>query len=229
MRVECEVRRSPRSRRIRLTIGPRNQALLYVPSRCSVRDALQFLHSQGDWLLRHLREAPPRLTLAQFLEQRPYLHGSGRSYQVVLQVTRVRPFLVFLPEAQEVVLRYRLEGEIESELTELLWTFAEQVLARRTRELAAKHGVEVGRVSIRNQASRWGSCSNQRTVSLNWRLVLIPPALQDYVILHELAHLSEMNHSDRFWNLLRRYDPLADRHDRELNQAAGLIMKLARE
>ncbi|MBL8138598.1 MAG: M48 family metallopeptidase [Acidobacteria bacterium] len=65
--------------------------------------------------------------------------------------------------------------------------------------LAARHEIAVTRVSIRNQASRWGSCSRRGTISLNWRLVQTPPAVREYVLLHELMHRRELNHSARFW------------------------------
>jgi len=65
--------------------------------------------------------------------------------------------------------------------------------------LADRHAITVTRVSIRNQASRWGSCSRRGTISLNWRLVQTPPFVREYVLLHELMHRRELNHSARFW------------------------------
>jgi predicted metal-dependent hydrolase len=74
-------------------------------------------------------------------------------------------------------------------------------------ELAKLHGIEVARVSVRNQRSRWGSCSRRGTISLNWRLIQTPAWVRDYIILHELAHRREMNHSDRFWREVERLCP----------------------
>ena len=67
------------------------------------------------------------------------------------------------------------------------------------RALAAQHAVTVTRVSVRNQRSRWGACSAQGAITLNWRLVLVPAFVRDYVMLHELMHRRELNHSRRFW------------------------------
>ena len=64
------------------------------------------------------------------------------------------------------------------------------------------HGIEVHRISIRNQRSRWGSCSRRGSISLNWRLVLVPDFVREYVMLHELMHRRELNHSPRFWRLV---------------------------
>lgn len=76
---------------------------------------------------------------------------------------------------------------------------AAEELPPRCLALAARHGLTVTRVSIRNQRSRWGSCSSRGTIALNWRLVLMPPSVSDYVILHELMHLRQPNHSRAFW------------------------------
>ena len=76
---------------------------------------------------------------------------------------------------------------------------AKQELPPRLLELAARHGLEVKRVSIRNQKGRWGSCSRQAHICLNWRLVTMPDWVRDYVLIHELMHLRRMDHSPAFW------------------------------
>ena len=83
---------------------------------------------------------------------------------------------------------------------ELGWSLVRCVaLGNRTWELSALTGVEVKHVTVRDQRSRWGSCSANGTISLNWRLVQTPESVRDYIIYHELMHLREMNHSARFW------------------------------
>jgi predicted metal-dependent hydrolase len=72
-------------------------------------------------------------------------------------------------------------------------------LIPRVRELAAQTNSQITRVSIRNQRTRWGSCSTKRAINLNWRLIQTPPHVIDYIILHELMHLRQMNHSEKFW------------------------------
>jgi predicted metal-dependent hydrolase len=73
--------------------------------------------------------------------------------------------------------------------------------------VARAHGFDVAGVSIRNQRTRWGSCSPSGRISLNWRLIQLPPAISDYVLLHELTHLRHLNHSARFWRELARLCP----------------------
>ena len=84
-------------------------------------------------------------------------------------------------------------------LERVLGSCAAEELPGRLLRLAAAHGLAVARVTVRNQRSRWGSCSRDGNIALNWRLLQMPTAVCDYVLLHELMHLREPNHSPRFW------------------------------
>ena len=99
--------------------------------------------------------------------------------------------------------RAGLPPEREAELRAL----AADTLVPRLYELAAQHGLAVAKVSIRNQRSRWGSCSRAGAISLNFRLVLMPEWVRDYVLIHELMHLRQQNHAPRFWRLVERACP----------------------
>ena len=84
---------------------------------------------------------------------------------------------------------------------------AKRDLPARLLELADAHGLRVHRVSVRNQRWRWGSCSRNGHICLNWRLAQMPPPIRDYVMIHELMHLKQMNHSPKFWKLVARACP----------------------
>jgi predicted metal-dependent hydrolase len=84
---------------------------------------------------------------------------------------------------------------------------ARRELPERLLELAARYHLHVRRISIRNQKWRWGSCSSSGHICLNWRLVEMPDAVRDYVLIHELMHLKRMDHSQKFWNLVARACP----------------------
>ncbi len=88
-----------------------------------------------------------------------------------------------------------LRRRVEAHLRDL----AARELPARCFELAARHGLAVARVTVRNQRSRWGSCSPRGAIALNWRLVQMPLRVSDYVVLHELMHLRRADHSRRFW------------------------------
>ena len=111
------------------------------------------------------------------------------------------------------------KGQFDLVLEMLAGRYAET----RVRELAARHHLSVRRVTIRSQRSRWGSCSPRGTISLNWRLVQTPPWVRDYLVLHELAHLREMNHSRRFWAEVARLCPNYREAERWLKEHADLL------
>jgi predicted metal-dependent hydrolase len=96
---------------------------------------------------------------------------------------------------------------LPAEIVRALRVQARQELPLRLRELAALHNLEVSRVSVRNQRWRWGSCSRSGHICLNWRLVQMPGWVRDYVMVHELMHLRRMDHSPKFWKLVKAACP----------------------
>lgn len=84
---------------------------------------------------------------------------------------------------------------------------ARRVFTEKTRWYAGQIGVSYNRIRIAEQKTRWGSCSSSGTISYNWRLILMPENIQNYVVVHELCHCIEMNHSQRFWELVKCYIP----------------------
>ena len=112
-----------------------------------------------------------------------------------------------------------LRPAIEGRLRQL----AARELPPRVLELAARHGLTVRRVTVRSQKSRWGSCSRRGTISLNWRLIQTPAFVSDYICLHELMHLQQMNHSLRFWREVERVCPDYRMAKRWLKEHSGLL------
>lgn len=94
---------------------------------------------------------------------------------------------------------------------------ARKIIVHRLQELATQHGFSFNRVSVRNQRTRWGSCSAQNNLNLNVKMVLLPPELMDYVILHELVHIRVKNHGKKFWEELDKYVGDAKALRRRLN------------
>lgn len=115
------------------------------------------------------------------------------------------------------------KGGARAGIKKKLWELARSELPARVSELAAEHGLTVKRVSVRDQRSRWGSCSTRGVVSLNWRLIQAPEFVRDYIIVHELMHLREMNHSARFWKLVYEAFPQTEEAERWLRLHSTLL------
>jgi predicted metal-dependent hydrolase len=154
------------------TAAPPHPATVFVRHRWARR-----------YILRMLDDGTLRVTLPRWGSKREATAFVERSAAWIAGQQlkqRSRPAVV---HPDEPALRRRAAKELPVELL----------------ALAQVHGVTVTRVSIRNQRSRWGACSCRGSITLNWRLVLVPPHVREYVMIHELMHRREMNHSKRFW------------------------------
>ena len=172
-----------------------------VPRGGSRAAAERFLRERRDWIRRE------RLRRARAAGGRtgPWRDGTlvlMRGAEVPLSVTSVdsRLRVQFADQALTVPAADadRLRARIEAHLRRV----AAAELRARLEELADAHGFAPGGVTIRNQRTRWGSCSPSGRISINWRLIQVPPDVRDYVLLHELTHLRHANHSGRFWKAL---------------------------
>jgi predicted metal-dependent hydrolase len=228
--VSIDVRRRKGTRHLRLSLNHSNQAVASVPWRCSDREALKFIEKQRDWLEAQLATVPRARSVVDWFTEHPHLTGSGDRFTVRVEPTeRLRADYIFDQGGAEIVLRVpHPSADSEAALLALVRRFAKDAMLCRLAYHAKYLNLNFSKLSVRDQASRWGSCSSSGGISLNWRLVLVAPELQDYVILHELAHLTEMNHSKRFWGLLDQYDPKRELHEAQLDALTAEIMRVGR-
>ncbi len=207
-------KRSARRRTAAITVHPEKGVIVHTPQAFSLAQAEELLRSKAPWVLKHcnrlererVRRAALRWQQGRLL---PYL-GAKYPLQFVLDGGREEValaegrFLVGLPlqpgaETLEAWARERM----------LDW-YREQ--ARRMLEARVAHfkpllGVQPATIRIKQQKRRWGSCSAKGALNFNWHLVLAPPEILDYVVVHELCHLIVLNHSPRFWGQVEKILP----------------------
>jgi len=225
--VPVEMRRRKGTRHLRLRLGKENQIVASVPWHVSERSVEEFSRQQRAWLEQQLAEAPAVVSLEDWLTAHPRLSASGDVFEVSVDIGNCRSAgYHFARGGSDLILR--LPSMEEASLRRLVRAFAQDTLTCRVYFFAKKWDLSFDKLSVRDQSGRWGSCSASRTISLNWRLVLVAPRLQDYVILHELAHLTEMNHGRRFWNLLDHYDPKRRQNEAELDRVSAEFMRIGR-
>lgn len=177
------------ARRYVLRVAPNGTLRLTVPRGASIGGGLKFAEGQAEWIARERARQQARSA--------PWRAGSVVWFRGRHEVIRIAGTVLTLADE-------RIEGvdaaaDVRPDLERHLAALAARELPGRLLELAARHQLDVTRVSVRNQRSRWGACSPRRVITLNWRLVQMPPSVSDYVILHELMHLRQANHSRRFW------------------------------
>ncbi len=196
--------RNPRARRYVLRLTAEGGARVTIPRGGSVEEARSFARRHRSWLERQLRRRAEEIKRPrEWLPGAP-VHFRGDAVPLTLAEDHGRREVRFAD--QQVRLRDG-EADLRPAVERHLWQLAARELPPRVFELAAAHGLIVRRVSVRNQRSRWGSCSRRGTISLNWRIIQAPPSVRDYLILHELMHLRHMNHSPRFWRAVAEVCP----------------------
>ena len=186
----------PRARRYLLSVQPDGTARLVIPRRGSETEGIRFLERSEPWLLKRLAH-----WRSQSHTRLPWLSGTrflfrGEETELRVEATESGVRVSFADQFLSVP---RELSDYRDTVFAHLRRIAERELPARTRELALLHGIVVNRVTVRAQKSRWGSCSVRGTISLNWRLIQTPPFVVDYIIIHELMHRRQMNHSARFW------------------------------
>lgn len=225
--VAVWTRVSERAARVRLTVRPGPRVELTLPAAASEEAARAFLEENLPWLERALaRSRPGQTSVCRHLAEFPSLTWDDRWMAVELAAGARASHRVD-SSADRVLLSYPA-ADPEGGVTRALRALAGDSLRLAVARLARRAGVGVADVSVRDQSTRWGSCSADGALSLNWRLVLLPPTIHDHVILHELAHRRHMDHSDRFWSQLAEWDPEWRRHDRELTRRWSRLMDLGR-
>ncbi len=202
--IEYSVTRSDDATEPRIDVGI-HEITVVLPTDASA-DPAQLLVENGHWVVekkrkfdRYREQLPDR----EFEEGAtfPYL---GEPHEVVVEVRSAAAVVDgTLRLAEHNVERTSVKRALEA----LYRRKARERFEDRADHYAAEMDVEYDRIEIRNQKTKWGSCSTTGTIGLNWRLMMAPPAIIEYVVVHELAHLQEPNHSEVFWSLVEQYDP----------------------
>ena len=193
MPIEYTVRRSDRARRVRVTVDPRLGVEVVLPRRAPRREAAVAIDELRPWIERRVRElSEARAAVAARGSTVPYLGGS---LQLVAQPGRRRVHrrgdTLLVPTAQHIEALERWYRRA-----------AREEIESRLNDACAEIGRSYAGLTIRGQKTRWASCSRSGAMSFNWRLLLAPEPVLDYVIWHEVCHLEVMDHSPRFWSLL---------------------------
>ncbi len=202
---QVRVRRHRRARRYTLRIHAASRdVVLTMPLRGSVREARVFAQKHGAWIAARLA----RLPIAE-----PFGHGAivplrGEPHRIVHRPKeRGTAWVEAGSDGAQLLCVAGQAPHIGRRVGDYLKREAKRELEAASRRAAEKLDVAIKRVSVRDQASRWGSCSSTGVLSYSWRLILAPPFVLEYLAVHEVAHLVEMNHSPRFWRLVTAHCP----------------------
>ncbi|HEY5347822.1 MAG TPA: SprT family zinc-dependent metalloprotease [Rhizomicrobium sp.] len=191
--VEVRVKLNPRARRLIVKVHPvTGEVSVVAPSRAGLATVLDFAARQAPWIGAQRAHAPRRVLLGPGAT----IPFRGEDHPVRTGEKTTRPVRI---ENGVLLISGRPE-HAPRRLLDFLKREARKALENRIAEFAPRLDVRPSRLTIRDTASRWGSCSAGRALSFSWRLILAPDFVLDYVAAHEIAHLREMNHGPRFWS-----------------------------
>jgi predicted metal-dependent hydrolase len=194
MAVPVNVTRHRLARRYVVRVAEDGSLRLTIPRGASIAGGFAFAERQTDWITREIERQRQR--------RAPWVTGTRAWFRGVHVPIVVDAFHAVV--GNEVVPLETSSEEVRAAVETRFRGIAASELPARCHELARQAGIKVAKVSVRNQRSRWGACSARRVITLNWRLVQMPPDVRDYVILHELMHVRHPNHSRRFWSEVER-------------------------
>jgi predicted metal-dependent hydrolase len=201
--VTIAIRVSPRARAYRLTLPANGRPILTVPAHGRWPEAADFLGRQRHWLAARLKRAPASRRFADG-ETVPL---RGVPFRIIgRNALRGRVEIVDFGDGSALDVPGGPD-HLARRLTDWLKKQAENDLRERVDHHAARLGVRPTGLTLRSQSTRWGSCSSAGRLNFNWRLIMAPPFVLDYVAAHEVAHMLEMNHSPAFWKTVERTLP----------------------
>jgi predicted metal-dependent hydrolase len=203
-RVPMLLVRNLRARRYIVRLRPDGSARVTIPRGGSATEGRRFVERNATWLERQLHALSIRSQMPSKWSIGTEVFFRGELVKIEVD-TNGHGALLRL--GNETVKFHDRNPDLQLTVEKHLRRMAEGELPQKVSEYSAAHNLTVRGVIVRNQRSRWGSCSRHGTISLNWRLIQTPPFVRDYIVIHELMHLREMNHSVRFWTEVKRACP----------------------
>ena len=219
-RIPLVLVRNPRARRYVLRLRPDGVARVTVPRGGSKSEARRFAERSSAWLERQLQRWAERSDGRKKWQTGTEFYFRGELVKIETGTGRGCNLVRFGSEQIKIP---HPALDLRPAIEKHLWRLAATEFPSKVSEYAATHQLTVNRITVRNQKSRWGSCSRRGTISLNWRLIQTPEFVRDYIILHELMHLRQMNHSARYWQEVERVCPHYHLAEKWLKQHSALL------
>lgn len=186
---------------ISVKINGNKEICVYAPIGISYDYIEELLKSKENWIIKNIKKVD-----TNNLNDGTYIIYRGRKFLKIVEESIIEEIV---KKDDLIIIRSRSTDILYVNDLISRWYLenANNVILNRVNTLSSKYNLLPSKVLIRNQKSRWGSCNSRREIRLNWRLVLMPDDVMDYIIIHELCHLKHMNHSNSFWSLVHKLDP----------------------
>lgn len=224
-KIEFAVVKS-RRKSLSIAIQPDGNLLVKAPFFLSDGEILKWVKTKTSWIVRQ------RAKILEQQETNPpkkYVTGEkfwylGQEYELEVRISVGRAGTVGIVEDKMILFSKTIdEAEVQKILTDWFVKQAKVVIPKKVRFWAEQMGESYGKVTVKNQKKRWGSCSSARNLNFNWRLIMAASEVLDYVVVHELCHLRQMNHSKAFWREVEMVLPDYKVHKKWLESNGKLL------
>lgn len=223
---DYKVRESARARHVSLKVSFQGNLEVVVPSGFDPEAIPDILEKRRSWITKTLKRIEKqRDTLPpEHIAEKPTsleLRACSETWQIVYKEARGSTVALTQSDSQEITLRGMIEDDVACRdlLRGWLQRKARAELTPWLQKVGQRCDLAYSRMSVRGQTSRWGSCSSNQSISLNYKLLFLPSRLVEHVLIHELCHTVHMNHSKAFWQLVKQYDAECDRAKVDLKKA----------
>lgn len=199
--IEIFPRKSHLAKRVIIRVSAKNGVELIIPKRVSFKKAMDFLYKKEDWVIQKAEELKEKVQIKfKIGAEIPIM---GNMYRIAHSgnlrgITKI---------SEDMLIVSGLEGHVPRKVKQFLIKLAKTEIIKYAKIEAAKLKISFNAITVRDTTSRWGSCSRSGSLSFSWRLVLAPKEILQYVVAHEIAHILEMNHSKKFWDIVEKLFP----------------------
>lgn len=201
-----------------LQVTPAGELVVKAPLHVPLRIIQQYIQEKSDWILRSLEKVRKNKVVSRKYAEGEIFLYLGDSYRLTFTDS-----IVIEARGDKLLFPTALAFRAQKELTNWYIKQAKEKILQRLAFHAKQMNAHYASVMFSDTKSKWGTCGPDNSLQFNWRLIMAPLMVLDYVVIHELAHTKEKNHGRSFWNLVRLYTPAYRQHRIWLNTNAGLL------
>ncbi|PPD33498.1 MAG: metal-dependent hydrolase [Methylomonas sp.] len=228
-----QLRRSPRATRVRIVVKPGSVEVV-APPKVSERRIVQFIQAKQQWIVSALAKMQAKMHLSNSIAPIAYGQGAdvsyqGRIYKLATKSSKLKNAKVefvdgFIAHVPESLVDEHHSDAIKSALERWMKKQAKVHVEQLVNRHAPRHKLFPQSIKIKTQKSRWGSCGIRNDININWLLVMAPEQVLEYVVVHELCHIQQRNHSRHFWALVEEHLPDYHQHRLWLKKHGSQLM-----
>ena len=229
--MEYQIRRSAKAKRLRMTLNSTGELTLVLPRFVPAAAGHLFVKTNWQWVEAQRKKIVPEIPVHSYqqFENGFSLTLFDQNYCSILIADSLSKKSFYEMQTDRLVLFLNPKGaERTVQIKTLIENFyrdqAGEYLAERSAFFAEKLNTNFNELRIKNTKSRWGSCSSKKNLNYNWRIMLAPKEVIDYLVVHEVCHLKQMNHSPAFWHLVARLDPNFKSHKKWLHENQSRLL-----